>query len=253
MRILFTGVGEAFDEPLPNCSLWLETFTTSRRTMLLDCGFSVPFAYWRSVPDPLGLDALWISHFHGDHFFGVPALLLRFYEEGREKELTVIGRPGVREKVEAAMDLAYPGTRLKFRYPMVFQEARPEQTLSLLGLTLDFAANDHPEPSLSIRVFDGRSSLLYSGDGRPTEQGLALAKGVDLMVHESFALEPDTPGHGTVPGSIALAREARAGILALVHIRRDVRRERRGEILRMAAETEDVRVLLPEAGDMVDL
>jgi ribonuclease Z len=253
MRILFIGVGEAFDEPLPNCSLWLETFTNARRTMLLDCGFSVPFSYWRSVPEPLELDLLWISHFHGDHFFGVPALLLRFYEEGREGEFTIIGQPGVREKVEAAMDLAYPGTRLKFRYPITYQEAQQGQTISLLGLTLDFAENVHPQPCLSIKVFDGKSSLFYSGDGQPTAQGQALAKRVDLMVHESFAMEPDTPGHGTVPGSIDFAREAEAKILALVHIRRDVRRERRGDILRMAAEATDMHVMLPAAGDVVDL
>ena len=75
MRVTFLGVGEACDETMPNTSVWVETEADNRRSsVLLDCGFTVPPNYWQRTSDPEDLDALWISHFHGDHFFGVPAL-----------------------------------------------------------------------------------------------------------------------------------------------------------------------------------
>ena len=256
MRCTFVGVGEAFDETLPNCSLWLETAPGGvRRTVLLDCGFTAPFALFRTVPEQqaLNLDLVWISHFHGDHFCGLPALLLRFWEQKRDKPLTVVGQPGIEDLVCRAMDLAYPGLRHRFPFPLSFMEAVPGGTLLPLGLTLQTAHSEHPQPNLALSLGDGRHSVYYSGDGRPTQQCLELAEGVDLLVQESFAMELDTPGHGTVPGSIDLARRARARRLALVHVRRDVRRERRQEIVELIAATRDLQVLLPEPGALLDL
>ena len=107
MEIQFLGVGEACDEEHPNTSLLV---TTSKGgSFLLDCGFTTPHIYFGLHRQVDELDAVWISHFHGDHFFGIPLLLLRFWEMGREKRLIIAGQDGVKEKVHSAMELAYPG------------------------------------------------------------------------------------------------------------------------------------------------
>ena len=255
MDIAVIGVGEAFDETLPNCSVLATAHTAQgTRSILLDCGFSAPFAYWRTLvkgpdlPDPLDLDAVWISHFHGDHFFGLPALLLRLHEEGRTRPLAVVGQEGVEKTILAAMDLAYPGTRLKFPYPLEFREIEPGRPQDFLGLRWHAAPSEHPRLNYSLRLSSGSGALFYSGDGRPTPETQALAKGAGLIVHESYSLDPDTPGHGTVPGAIDFARRAGAGTLALVHLRRDVRAKRREEIQALMAQAGDLEVLLPEPG-----
>lgn len=256
MKCLFNGVGEAFDATLPNCSLWLEAFPAGvRRTVLLDCGFTAPFALFRHLPEQeaLNTDLVWISHFHGDHFMGLPALLLRFHEQGREKPLTIVGQEGIEDKTIQAMELAYPGLYRRFPFDIAFAEAVPGATLLPLGLTMDTAYSDHPQPNLSLRISDGRHSLFYSGDGRPTRQSLSLAQGADLVVHESFSMEMDTPGHGTVPGSIGFTRDAGCSRLALVHLRRDVRHERTSEILTLIQNSPEVQVMLPEPGAVLDL
>lgn len=255
MQAMFNGVGEAFDEYLPNCSLWLETEAQGRTLrLLLDCGFTAPFVLFANlgpakVQDIIDLDMIWISHFHGDHFMGLPALLLRFWEQGRAKPLTIVGQQGIEELVKQAMDMAYSRVRGRFAFDLEFLEMHPGKSLSFAGLALDAAHSEHPQPNLSLRINDGTHSLFYSGDGRPTEATRALAKGADLAVHESFSLEQDTPGHGTVPGSIAFAREAGVGNLALVHLRRDVRHDRRDEVLKLLRDTRDMNVFLPEPGD----
>jgi ribonuclease BN (tRNA processing enzyme) len=74
---------------------------------------------------------------------------------------------------------------------------------------------------------------------------------VDLIVHEAFHLSKDIPGHGTVAGCLKMARACRARRLALVHIQRDIRRERFEEIRELARSVQDVEVIIPEPGDKI--
>jgi len=249
MKVVFLGVGEAFDEILPNTCLWLQAETSEgRRSVMFDCGFTAPSLYWRRAVNQEDLDALWISHFHGDHFFGVPALLGRFWEMKREKPFSIVGQEGIDDLVGKAMDLAYPNLLKKSTYALRFVRAVPGEALETSGLQWSFAENRHGRRDLAVRVSDGRKAIFYSGDGEPTEETLTLARGCDLAVHEAFRLEGDTPGHGTVVRCIDFARAAGVPLLAVVHVQRDERRNCREEILRVLSEAADVGAFLPEPG-----
>jgi ribonuclease Z len=252
MKITFCGVGEAFDENLANTSLLVtvEEAGGCPRNSLLDCGFTAAHSFWSSCADPLSLETVWISHFHGDHFFGLPLLLLRFWEEGRRAPLTVIGQSGVAEKVSAALDLAYPGFRSRLEYGVRFLEASPGRKIESAGLHWSFAHNGHSQPCLAVRVDHPDGRIFYSGDGKPTEDTLILAMGSDLVVHEAYRVEGDTSGHGNVPGCVHFARNAGVPALALVHMQRLDRATRYEEVERIIAETADVEVFLPEPGDV---
>lgn len=256
MRVQFIGVGEAFDEKYPNTSV-LVCLDASQAGghVLLDCGFTAAAAYYAHCSVGADLNAVWISHFHGDHFLGLPLLLLRFWDEGRTKPLLVVGRPGVEEKVWSAFELAYPGFRPRLQYPVHCHEAVPEQTLELLGARWSFAVNEHSvvTPCLAVRLDCRGKSVFYSGDGRPTPATAGLAADVDLLVHEAYGLEPDTPGHGGVLGCLDLAQNVGARNLALVHVNRRVRRERAETIRGMLAKAMGDQGLLPEPGDVVAL
>jgi ribonuclease BN (tRNA processing enzyme) len=254
MKVVFLGVGEACDESYPNTSLLLESrVAETRPSVLLDCGFTVPPLYFRRTRNPNELDALWISHFHGDHFFGVPILLLRFWETNRAKPLTIMGQTGVEDMIRQTMALAYPNFMSKLAFPLTFVEAEPNQCVHVAGLTWAFAENGHGRRDLAVRIDDGARSVFYSGDGRPTPETLSLAAGCDLIVHEAFHLDQSIPGHGTVEQCIDFGRNAGASSLALVHLQRDVRRERRSEVLDLIGKVRDLHVFLPEPGDEIEL
>ncbi len=254
MRVTFLGVGEACDEQLPNTAIWVESGAGgSRKSFLLDCGFTAPPQYWRLCSDPNDLDALWISHFHGDHFFGVPALLLRFWELKRAKPLVVVGQSGVEEKVRQAMDLAYPNFLPKLTYALNFRTAVAGEELSVAGHFWKGAAGGHGQSNFAVRVGDGKRSVFYSGDGTATDDTVLLAEGCDLLIHEAFRLDESTPGHGTVVQCIELARRAGAHRLALVHVQREERRARHREIMEVIAQVRDIEVYLPEPGDALTL
>lgn len=254
MKIVFLGVGEACDERLPNTSIWVQSQLGKERvSVMLDCGFTAPSEYWRRGGDKDELDALWISHFHGDHFFGIPALLLRFWETGRHKPFTIVSQPGIEELVSQTMNLAYPSILGKLQYPLRFVTAEPGRSFSVAGLTWRAAENGHGQKDLAVRIEDGRKAIFYSGDGRPTEATLELALGCRLIIHEAFRLEQITPGHGNVRECISFATEAGASMLALVHLQRDERFELHSRILEVMEQASELHVVLPEPGDVVDL
>ncbi|MFO7817890.1 MAG: ribonuclease Z [Desulfovibrionales bacterium] len=250
MKVVFVGVGEAFDESRPNTSILLRSGGMS---LLLDCGFSVPAGFWNLCPDPLNLDAVWISHLHGDHFFGLPQVLLRFYEQGREKDLTVAGGPGLEKSVKAAFELAYPGVRDKMKYRLDFLEVSPEAGFSLGGFSCRAAKVTHAVPALCLHAGDGHASIFYSGDGRATPESEALAENSDLIIHEAFGLEPVKPDHGSVRESIDFAVRAKAEKLALVHVQRDVRREKENRIRELLDPDSRPGIFMPEKGDSLEV
>jgi ribonuclease BN (tRNA processing enzyme) len=254
MEVVFLGVGEAFDENLPNTSVLVRCGENdSRVTLLLDCGFTAAQQFWREEPDRDNLDGVWVSHFHGDHFFGLPALLVRFWEEGREKALTFLGQKGIDQVVRKTLDLAYPGIYERLGFPLRFIEVNPHNDIEVFGLHFRSAETGHSQRDLALRIEGARASLYYSGDGRPTAEGLALAQGTQLIIQESFEMETETPAHGTVKGSIEMARECGATHLALVHIKREVRSEVLAKLKTFQSLEESLNIIIPEPGTRVIL
>ena len=257
MRVTFVGVGEAFDECLPNTSLFVAGMAgESRRSVLLDCGFTAAAAFF-SCPGLSdsdrhdGPDAVWISHFHGDHFFGLPYLLARMQEQGRVRPLFVHGGEGVATKVWQVVDLAYPHLRGRLDFEVVCLEARPDAPLVIAGFAARAAVTGHGAPCLGLRLETRFGVLYYGGDGAPTPACRELASGCTLAVQEGYGLSPGIAGHGSVAEAVEMAEAAWANTLAVVHVRRELRRESGAEIARQLAAA-SIRALLPEPGEVFE-
>ena len=251
MECLFCGVGEAFDHDQLNTSLLVSragTIGVQSQSVLLDCGFTAAASFFRHAPWPKELDAVFISHFHGDHFLGLPFLLGRLIEEGRTKQLVIIGQKGVAELVTGLMETAYPNFLSKADFPLLFKEVAAGSHVQVADMDLRFALGDHGLPCLAVRVETHGNALFYSGDGRPTDETAELAKGCGLVVHEAFSMEKDHPGHGTVDQAMFFARNAGAQTLALVHIRRDIRHSVQERILKRQDAWSLPRISIPESG-----
>lgn len=247
MKIRFLGVGEACDERCPNTSLHVTAGKGQR--FLLDCGFTTPHLYFALSSDPDELDAVWISHFHGDHFFGMPLLLLRFWEMGRRKKLIIVGQQGTREKITAAMELAYPGFLPRLMYHLDFVEIEPGQVREIVGTTWSTAENIHSQRCLAIRIDDGSHRIFYSGDGRPTRETESLAKECELIVHEAFSLDGEVENHGNIMNCLEFAGRAGGKHLALVHLERTCRETAKKTVAGLDG-TGGLHVFLPEPGNM---
>ncbi len=251
MRAVFAGVGEAVDERLPNTSILVESHG---HHLLLDCGFTAAHTLFAVAPDATAtLRGVWISHFHGDHWFGLPALLSRLMVEGRSAPLAIAALDGVEERVRGLVPLAYRSVLDRLPFPLEFHEAAPGVSLELAPFSLSFAPTGHPAPALAVRVTDeDGASCFYSGDGGPTQETLEIATGAGLVVHEAFSFLGEMEGHGSVSGACAFAEEARASALALVHVRREERHAKAAEIracLEELSRRTGIQAFLPEPGE----
>ena len=252
MEIHFLGVGEACDGNQTNTSILLKT--DSRETagrILLDCGFSVPHQYLSLNPSADELEILWISHFHGDHFLGTPLLLLWFLEMNRTEPLSIIGPPGVKDKIELALELAYPNLLSRLGYSLSFHEVIPEEHIHISDSTWKTAYNEHSQPCLSLRLEIQGKSIFYSGDGRPTSMTQSLARGCDIIIHEAYGFENSIPGHGSINACLDFTCDSGAKRLALVHMQRDVRTHSEDIIKKIQSKFTDVEIMLPEKGTTI--
>ena len=253
-EVVFLGVGEAFDESLPNTSILVHyEDNNTKASLLLDCGFTATPQFWKEEPDANRLDGVWISHFHGDHFFGLPALLVRFIEEDRRKALTILGQKGIGQIFRKVLDLAYPHFYKKITFPLKFMEIEPQRDIEAFGLRFRTAENAHSERDLALRIEGGGKSIYYSGDGKPTAECMTIAKGSRLIIQESFEMEKEFHGHGTVVDSINMARNCGASHLALVHVKRQVRPDVISNVKTMQDLGKSLTVIVPEPGTKITL
>jgi ribonuclease Z len=182
MKIVFLGTGEAFDETNPNNSSLIEAGKTK---LLFDCGFTVPPQIWKYNKDKDLIDVIYLSHQHGDHFAGIPALLLRMWEDGRKKDLTIVCQKEFKEKFSEFMDFVYRGFMDKFDYKINLIEAKEGEEVKFNGLNLSFEKTVHSGENLAIKITDGKSYFGYSGDGSP-KTGTDFYKNLDLLISETY-------------------------------------------------------------------
>ena len=107
MKVRFLGTGDAFGSGgrFQTC-IHLESGASQ---ILLDCGASSLIAMRRFGVDPQAIDAVILSHLHGDHFAGVPFLILDGQFKRRARPLLVVGPPGVEARVTTTMEALFPG------------------------------------------------------------------------------------------------------------------------------------------------
>lgn len=216
VRATFVGTGEAFDERLPNTSVLIE----SKINLLLDCGYSVPRSLWSLNSGKDFIDAIYITHFHADHYFGLAPVITRMWESGRTKKLTMIGQKDLRKRLGRIMELGYPGflDRLKFR--MAFKKA--SKRFRIGDLSIRTVETQHSIKNMALKVSDGKNSLSYSGDGVPTEESCSLYESSDVLIHDAFLLDKTIPGvHPCVRDILTFSPFVRR--LYLVHMQRDLR------------------------------
>ena len=109
MKLHILGCGDAFGSGGRNQSGYLvETADNDFPTRLRPDHF---IGMKRAGFDPRRLDAIILSHLHGDHFGGIPFFFIEYlYLRRRTEPLTIAGPPGTEAKVRALFHVMYGGT-----------------------------------------------------------------------------------------------------------------------------------------------
>ena len=88
------------------------------RMFLIDCGEGTQVQLRKNKIKFSRIDHIFISHLHGDHFFGLPGLVSTFRLLGREKDLHIYGPKGIKEAIILLLKLGDSWTN----YPLTFHE-----------------------------------------------------------------------------------------------------------------------------------
>jgi ribonuclease BN (tRNA processing enzyme) len=247
MRLTVIGCGDAFGSGGRfNTCFHLEA---AGKTFLVDCGASTHVALNAHGIDPNTIDAIILSHLHGDHFGGIPFLLLQGqFLKGREQPLLLAGPPGSARRINALVEACFPGaTKNRWRFPWSVMEIPVGVPSDVLGLKVVSAEVVHfsGAPSTALRISDGAKVFSYSGDTQWTDALLPIADGADLFIVECYDYDRDLTGHMNWATIKRRLPDFNARRVMLTHMN--------PTMLAMVEEAKAAGVLAAEDGMMLDL
>jgi ribonuclease BN (tRNA processing enzyme) len=197
VEVLFLGTGDAFGSG-GRFQACISVRTPSDR-FLVDCGASSLIPMKQEGIDLREISKILVSHLHGDHFGGIPFFVLDAQLVAKRKEsLTVIGPPGLRERVTAAMEVLFPGSASARRmFDLRFVELPLHEAAVIDGIVVTAfqAINASGAPPYALRVETAGRVIAYSGDTEWTPALVDAAQGADLFICEAYFFEKKAKGH----------------------------------------------------------
>jgi ribonuclease Z len=181
MRIAFLGTGSAFSLERHNGAVVVDG------RLLLDGGAPLLPHMHRLRIDPGAIDAVLLTHFHGDHVLGLPtfALYRAFNPAG---PLAVIGPPGVEQRLESLFGLAWGEDWPKYRERarLTYQEAGASGDVG--GIHYETVKLEHGHMDCrGYRVHLDGKVLAYAGDTTASPPLDDLVRGADVAITEATA------------------------------------------------------------------
>lgn len=237
MKLHVLGCGDAFGSGGRLQSGYL--VETADRLFLLDCGPTSLLAMKGAGFDPCRLDAIFLSHLHGDHFGGVPFFFIEYlYLKPRAAPLIIAGPPGTEDRVRGLFGMMYGGgSKAKEIPPTNFVVLHPGEPvrikeIDVLPFQVPHQTNDI---SLGLKIAYAGKQILFSGDSLWTELFIEHARGADLFLCECSFYSEQPGMHVNYRALEANLSRLKCRRLLLTHLGEEMLR-RRGELAVDVAE-----------------
>ena len=195
--------------------------------VLMDAGPDLLGSLKRKKLDPADIDVVVVSHLHGDHFSGIPFLMLEYmYESPPERKIYIVGPRNLESRCWRMMKLAYPRFDLNvIRHWLHFIELAPGDEIRLGRLTIGSIRSPHTQPdiSLSLKLRIAGRTIVYSGDTGWNEELVKFAEGADLFICECTYYESShLVFHMNYPQLAANRGRFKVKRMVLTHLGREV-------------------------------
>ena len=172
---------------------------TKETQILLEAGPSILTQLKSRQQEMAALDGVALSHLHGDHFAGLPFLLLEYeHQTTRDRPFVVIGPPGTESRVRRLLDTLYWESRGRtFSFPLQFIEMVDGSQTEIGGVHLSGFEVPHQETEISLgyRLRADGQQLVFSGDTPWTDQLLRESENADLFLCECTDLHESSGRH----------------------------------------------------------
>jgi ribonuclease BN (tRNA processing enzyme) len=197
VEIRFLGTGDAFGSGGRLHTATLVCADEGR--VLVDCGASTLAALRRQGIDPEGVDAIALTHLHGDHFAGIPFFLMdAHFASRRTRPLVIAGPVGVKASIARISEVLFPGTgALPFRFSLAYVEWSERESAGVGPADVTPFAVKHSTAisCFGLRLAIANRVLAFSGDTEWTDSLLDLSDGADLFLCECVGDQSAPPHH----------------------------------------------------------
>lgn len=227
-EVVFVGTSDAFGAGGRRQSA---VFARGERgAMLLDCGGTTNTGLADLKIQRDEVDVILVSHFHGDHFGGIPAFLYAaLYTDHREHALEIVGPPEIETRVHALADaMGHHLADREWSFPIRYREIHAGETLSAGPAEIRaFATQHQPEANpQGYRVRLGREQIVYSGDTGWFEALPQHVAGSDLFICECTLHRAELDFHLSLEELRAHRHDLDCGRLILTHLGEEMSQER---------------------------
>jgi ribonuclease BN (tRNA processing enzyme) len=192
----------------------------------IDFGTSSLIALAQQGIEHNSLDAILLTHLHGDHCGGVPFLLIdAMLAAKRIRPLVIAGPRDLRRRMDQIREALFPGSHVMTpRFPLTWVEMEPGQPHAILDLVVTPQPARHTAETnpTALRVEVDRKVVAYTGDTEWTEDVSKIARGADLLIAESYYYEKSVKWHLNYPALAARRGTLGAKRVILTHMSRDM-------------------------------
>lgn len=225
MQLTFAGCGDAFGSGgrLNTCF----HVRAKNTCFLIDCGASSMIALKKLQLDPNEIDTILITHFHGDHFGGLPYFMLdaQFFSK-RRAHLKILGPSGLEEWFVRVMETTFPGSSCTIpKFDLTFHELTPGEMETIGELTVTTARVRHGPPEGPFHAYrievDGKV-LAYTGDTEWVDELIEIGHEADLLIAEAYFYDKQVPLHLDLKTLEGKLPQINAKRLILTHMNDDM-------------------------------
>jgi ribonuclease BN (tRNA processing enzyme) len=224
MQLQFIGCGDA----LGSGGRYNTCFhvTGAQVNFLIDCGASSLPALKRQGIACNDIDLILITHFHGDHFGGLPFLLLDAQFTRRTRPLVIAGPQGIGTRLTQVVEALFENSsKTKQKFDLSVITLTPEETRGFGAVKVTPFPVVHGEsggPFLAYRIEAEGRIIAYSADTEWTETLIPAARDADLFIAEAYAYERVVKNHLSLTTLEAHLPEIRPKRLVLTHMSDDM-------------------------------
>ena len=224
MQLRFVGCGDA----LGSGGRFNTCFhvTGTHVNFLIDCGASSLPALQRLGIVRDDIDLILITHFHGDHFAGLPFLLLDAQFNRRARPLVIAGPQGIETKLASLMEALFEhSSKTKQRFDLSVVALEPEQSRIFGEIKVTPYPVVHGEsggPFLAYRIEAEGRIITYSADTEWTDMLIPAARGADLFIAEAYYYDKIVKNHLSLKTLEAHLPAINAKRLVLTHMSDDM-------------------------------
>jgi ribonuclease BN (tRNA processing enzyme) len=224
MQLQFVGCGDAFGSGGRQNTCF--HVTGGAVNFLIDCGASSLPALKRLDIMRNDIELILITHFHGDHFAGLPFFLLDAQFSRRARPLVIAGPEGVETRLAQVMEALFEHsskTRQKFELSVVALKAEETRSFGAVHVTpYPVVHGESGGPHLAYRVEAEGRTIAYSADTEWTDALVPLARDADLFIAESYTYEKAVKNHLSLAALEAHLSDIRPKKLILTHMSDDM-------------------------------